>query len=165
MKKINTHMTLSDRIVIEQGLREGKSFKDIASIIQKDATTVSKEIRRAVNSDDCETDPVDCFYVDTCRETHFCISDCTSFCKYCSAVDCTQSCNRWKPKHCDKLKKSPYVCNACPDQIRCKLKKKYYHANPFKFLLLYKEVIRLGGFFCNNLFYFKTQKDLEALDR
>ena len=128
MKKINTHMTLSDRIVIEQGLRDGKSFKDIAAIIQKDATTVSKEIRRAVNSDDWKTDPVDCFYVDTCRETHLCISDCTSFCKYCSAVDCTQSCSRWKPKHCNKLKKAPYVCNACPEQIRCKLRKKYYHA-------------------------------------
>lgn len=26
----NFHMTLSDRIVIEQGLREGKTFQDIA---------------------------------------------------------------------------------------------------------------------------------------
>ena len=40
------HLSLSDRIYIEQGLERRLSFKDIAAFIQKDPTTVSKEIRR-----------------------------------------------------------------------------------------------------------------------
>lgn len=40
------HLTLSDRIYIEQGLERRISFKDIAKFIAKDPTTISKEIRR-----------------------------------------------------------------------------------------------------------------------
>ncbi len=40
------HLTLSDRINIEKGLNSRKTFAEIARIIHKDPTTVSKEIRR-----------------------------------------------------------------------------------------------------------------------
>ena len=44
----NTHLTLSDRIAIEVGLREQKSFSAIAAELGKDPTTISKEVRSHV---------------------------------------------------------------------------------------------------------------------
>ena len=41
----NAHLTLSERIIIESCLREGMSFKQIAREVDKDPSTISKEIR------------------------------------------------------------------------------------------------------------------------
>lgn len=46
MANTHSHLTLSDRIYIEQALERRMKFKDIAVFIRKDPTTVSKEIRR-----------------------------------------------------------------------------------------------------------------------
>jgi transposase, IS30 family len=43
--KKNKHMTIHERIEIEDCLRKRMSFKQIASIIDKDPTTVSKEVK------------------------------------------------------------------------------------------------------------------------
>ena len=43
------HLTLSDRIEIELGITQGFSFRKIASIIEKDPSTVSKEINDIVS--------------------------------------------------------------------------------------------------------------------
>ena len=43
MSKI--HMTLSDRVRIQSGLERSESFKKIAKAIDKDCTTVSREVR------------------------------------------------------------------------------------------------------------------------
>ena len=40
------HLTLSDCIEIELGITQGYSFRKIASIIEKDPSTVSKEIKK-----------------------------------------------------------------------------------------------------------------------
>ena len=40
------HLTLSDRIEIELGITQGSSFRMIASIIEKDPSTISKEIKK-----------------------------------------------------------------------------------------------------------------------
>ncbi|WP_455490339.1 IS30 family transposase [Granulicatella sp.] len=40
------HLTLSDRIEIESGITQGFSFREIAAKIEKDPSTVSKEIRK-----------------------------------------------------------------------------------------------------------------------
>lgn len=40
------HLTLDQRILIETGLIENKSFAEIARSIGKDPSTVSKEVRR-----------------------------------------------------------------------------------------------------------------------
>ena len=39
------HLTLNDRIYIENELAKGTSFKDIAASLCKDPTTISKEVR------------------------------------------------------------------------------------------------------------------------
>ena len=45
----NKHMTLNDRIEIENGLRQGLTFKEIAATIGKDQTTISKEIKKHIS--------------------------------------------------------------------------------------------------------------------
>lgn len=48
-EKKQKHLTLEDRREIETGLRENKSFKEIAAIIGKDPTTVSKEVKKHIS--------------------------------------------------------------------------------------------------------------------
>ena len=40
------HLTFEQRVDIEKGLTENKSFAEIAKLIGKDPSTVSKEVRR-----------------------------------------------------------------------------------------------------------------------
>ena len=40
------HLNLSDRINIEKGLNNNDSFATIAKVVQKDPTTISKEVRK-----------------------------------------------------------------------------------------------------------------------
>lgn len=44
-EKKNKHLTLDDRIEIQEGLTKGMTFKAIAQRIKKDPTTVSKEVK------------------------------------------------------------------------------------------------------------------------
>ena len=41
------HLTLTERTYIEQELVQGSTFSSIASIIDKDPSTISKEVNRA----------------------------------------------------------------------------------------------------------------------
>ena len=44
------HLTLSDRIYIEQELAHGSSFCSIAVFLEKDPSTISKEIRKNITT-------------------------------------------------------------------------------------------------------------------
>ena len=44
----NKHLSFDDRLEIEKGLKENKSFKAIGNIINKDCTTVAKEIKNHI---------------------------------------------------------------------------------------------------------------------
>ncbi len=44
----NKYLTFDDRLIIQNGLRDGLSFKAIAIQIGKDQTIVSKEIKRKI---------------------------------------------------------------------------------------------------------------------
>ena len=46
IKGDHKHMTLSDRLYIEQALDRGDNFRSIARFIGKDPTTISLEVRR-----------------------------------------------------------------------------------------------------------------------
>lgn len=45
------HLTLNDRIYIENELSKGVTFKDIAAFLCKDPTTISKEVKSRRLSD------------------------------------------------------------------------------------------------------------------
>ena len=40
------HLTMSDRIYIEQALAEHKNFRNIAAYLERDPSTISKEVRK-----------------------------------------------------------------------------------------------------------------------
>lgn len=126
---INYHMNLSDRIVIEQGLRDGKTFREIAAELHRDPTTISKEVKRSVGYDPNSFTGVDCKLAKNCRRTNLCCgTDCSAYCKTCPAVDCTSVCRNWAPGRCELLKHPPYVCNGCFKRTGCRLNKVVYQA-------------------------------------
>lgn len=43
------HLTLDSRIIIETMLNEGESFKAIGRLLDKDCTTISKEIKNHIS--------------------------------------------------------------------------------------------------------------------
>lgn len=49
-EKRNKHMTLDDRIEIQECLNKEMTFKDIARRIGKDQTSVSREVKRHLQS-------------------------------------------------------------------------------------------------------------------
>ena len=56
----NKHLTISERIEIEKGLTEGKTFRYIAIKINKDPSTISKEVRKHSNIIEQKNSPTPC---------------------------------------------------------------------------------------------------------
>ena len=127
------HMTLSDRIYIEQELCQGSSFKSIADTLGKDATTISKEVKRnreltsenKYGWNDCRS----CMNYSSCSEHHVCGEiGCARLCKYCLTRKSFKSCTSYISWFCRKPKIAPYVCNSCPKYNSCLLEKSRYVA-------------------------------------
>jgi len=93
-----TQLDKEDRNSIEDLLKKGYSFTDIAEEIKKDRTTISKEIRRNR----------------IIRSSFYTLYNEKGIQK---AVD-----------SCDRLKKPPYVCNNCPLKNSCTKYHLYYNA-------------------------------------
>ena len=126
------HLTLSDRIRIEQGLGSHLSFRAIARSIGKDNSTISKEIRQRIVFKqsgcfgNCFNDCINRFSC-TCRM--LCTDpDCrNTFCKNC--IRCRKFCDSYEKQICEKLLSPPYVCNGCSKRGSCTLEKRLYSAS------------------------------------
>ena len=81
--KKNKHMTLDDRIEIQECLNHGMTFKAIAGRIGKDQTTISKEVKKHIS-----TNP------GTVKRTD-------------------GAGNPLAPEVCPELLRAPFVCNPC----------------------------------------------------
>lgn len=108
------HLTLSDRTYIEQELLQGTSFKDIASVLGKDPTTISKEVRRnralchgVYRSERCYL----CAFYGDCSirggdpHTRDCprSSKCKKACSRCWSEDPKKFCSLFMPFQCDLI--------------------------------------------------------------
>jgi len=124
----HTHLTLSDRIYIEQGLERCLKFKEIATFIQKDPTTISKEIRRHRTEKSHERNTALCINRDTCTKTHMCNSaHCFhKSCGKCTQRNCHHYCSDYEAPVCRRLQYAPYVCNGCGIR-NCRQNTKYYY--------------------------------------
>ena len=120
MKDSQKHLTLSERIIIEQKLNEGSTFTAIAALVNKDPSTISKEVRKH-RTEKKHKDPnrkPKCIYFKHCNEHHLCKDIvCYKNCNECSK--CYHVCPKYHPKTCGRLEKPPYVCNACPSISSC----------------------------------------------
>lgn len=129
------YMTLEDRYTIYQMLNDGVSFKKIADAINKNCTSISREVRNHLEFK--KTGAYShgfnaCIHRKGCPQTSLC-SRCTStvknskkHCSFCSK--CNSVCPYFQEEKCKKLEKPPYVCNGCENKRNCTLEKRYYNA-------------------------------------
>ena len=128
------HLTLNDRIYIEDSLNEGMSFKNIAKYLCKDPTTISKEVKlhrltewhhenifyNAKNH---------CVHRYRCQKTNAChkIELCGIRCASCPT--CNSTCPDFQREHCSHLAKAPYVCNGCKRRngAHCTIDQRYVY--------------------------------------
>ena len=131
IKGDHKHLTLSDRIYIEQALLRGDNFRAIAKAIGKDPTTISLEIRRFLEWNDgyyARSKGNDCVHYNSCDVFNLCPECCSWACKDCHMDHCKRLCSHYDPFICDDLKSPPYVCNSCRIQELCNATKYYYRA-------------------------------------
>lgn len=126
------HLTLRDRIYIEQGLDHNLSFREIARYLCKDPTTISKEVRAHrkhephfkerlfYNARNFCTHRFHCRKTNVCRKIELCDVKCAS------CPTCNQTCPDFEREHCSHLQKAPYVCNGCEKKgVRCTIADRY----------------------------------------
>lgn len=131
-KRVIRHLCISDRVYIEQSLYQGKTFKEIASFLDKDVTTISKEIKRFIkwnNGVGARKPGSDCKNRDTCEQEDLCFIQCGRYCKDCESAYCSAYCPYFEPTECPHLKKAPYVCNGCLGETTCGYTKYFYTAS------------------------------------
>lgn len=130
---IQKHLKLSERQQIEKLLQERASFKAIGRALNRDCTTISKEVRshiRFVKKGSYGRSFNDCKIRKDCTITGLCefmTKSCKRKCSFCD--QCHKHCLHYVKEECLELKKPPYVCNGCQDRNRCSLEKRLYQAN------------------------------------
>lgn len=132
------HIDLSGRIRIEQGLNDGESFRSIAKDLNKDPSTISKEVRRHSILKERSPEafaPIPCANnydpkaprKNICTVMHLCGDEkCSRMCVSCSKFRCGKDCSFYRPRECEKLAKPPYVCNGCSKRVNCMMDRKIY---------------------------------------
>ena len=125
----NLHLTLDERNIIEQELNNNKTFKEIANLLSKDPTTISKEVRKHriyKEGQSIHTSSNSCARRYNCKRKHICSTKCNRSCRTCS--NCNKVCSDFIDGTCIRLRRSPYVCNGCNYRYSCRLSKYYYKA-------------------------------------
>jgi len=126
---MSKHLTLLERKDIEFLLKESKSFKEIGRKMDKDCTTISKEVRyhlveRKTGAWGQAYNP--CTLRFGCKKSMLCRNQNCEIkkCSFCSI--CNNFCDSFIEEKCKKLDKPPYVCNGCDKLKKCTLRKKLY---------------------------------------
>ncbi len=125
----NKHLSDYDRGIIEQLLHDRAPLREIAAKLGKHRTTIWREIKaRSVVSDKGAYGRITnrCVHRRDCRLSQLCPDkpDCVRRCAACSR--CNAVCRAFEEDHCARLAEEPFVCNGCPDERRCTLRKRYY---------------------------------------
>ena len=127
--KYNKHLTLNDRInikvLIETNRNQDGSLKrtlnSIADILEKDPTTISKEIKSHATLFSYPT----INYVLTSKYCNRCAKK--DICKFKeSTIGLKGKCEYFERKYCPYTLKFPYVCNGCSKRGCCNYPKRYY---------------------------------------
>ena len=136
----NLHLTLDERNIIEQELNKNSSFRTIAVLLDKDPTTISKEIKKHRIKKEGQSIHVgfnSCSRKYNCNRQNVCGFHCNKACRNCKL--CNKVCSDFEDGLCLRLKRAPFVCNGCSRRYSCKLTKYYYKAiSSFK---IYKTIL------------------------
>jgi len=108
------HLTYEEREFIEIGLNQGRNFTEIANDINKNRTTVMREVVKH-----------------RFRRNPSRFNNKTNLCKNrseCKKFDCTKEMSCYEEEICLKLIGTPYVCNGCECKNNCRKIKYYYYS-------------------------------------
>jgi IS30 family transposase len=131
---MSKYLTYEDRLSLQACLKENLSFGAICLKLNKDRTTIAKEVKR--HTKELKTGHSGWPY-NACRKRTSCKAklickkeDCTHsailYCKLCRI--CNDVCPDYKEEICSNRFKPPYVCNGCKQFNKCTLKKMVYDA-------------------------------------
>lgn len=125
--------TYEERLTLQKNLRDSKSLKSIAIGLDKNPTTISREIKKY--SSEVATGypgyPYNaCKNRMNCRKKDICGKDCARksvpYCKLCK--ECNDHCSDFVLEVCSARFRPPYVCNGCTAIGKCSLMKTIYDA-------------------------------------
>ncbi|MBZ9606328.1 IS30 family transposase [Clostridium estertheticum] len=130
---MSTFFTYEERLEIQKFLKESLSFKEISRRLEKNPTTISREIRK--HSSEVATgypgypynackNRFNCRYKDVCGKN--CTRKTTIYCKLCQS--CNDNCPDFILEICTARFRVPYVCNGCETLGKCSLLKNIYNA-------------------------------------
>jgi len=130
------HLSGEERHDIEQYLNQQMSFKAIGRQLQRDPTTISKEVVGHIRVRDIGCN---CVGFNACKKRNTCqkVQSACNPCKHPHAKElkcskcgkCNYTCPEFREELCPKLILPPYVCNGCSNKNRCRLQKHYYYAD------------------------------------
>ena len=125
-----SHMTLDDRVYIQEGLDSNLSPSLISKKIGKSHSTVIREIEkhRVFKGTRYEGAKAPCMHKDSCVVYGLCDKKyCHSPCRFCHG--CVDICPEYFPNECARLASSPHVCNGCDKQGACTYNRYFYIAS------------------------------------
>ena len=125
----NLHLTLDERNIIEQELTKNTSFREIALMLDKDPTTISKEVKNHRIRKEGQSIHINfnhCSRKFNCTRRNVCGFSCNKLCRKCNI--CNKVCSDFEEGICLRIQRAPYVCNGCPSRYNCRLTKYYYIA-------------------------------------
>ena len=124
------HLTFKDRALIQHALDNGNNITHIAKMLKKSKSTIAREINRTFRTKAANTfnsfniceNRYHCEIKDLCHKCESNVKKC-SLCKRCNKV-----CESFNPV-CERLEKSPHVCNGCEKRRYCIKPKRIYDAD------------------------------------
>ena len=127
------YITFEERLEIESMIFQRCSFGEIAKKINKDRSTISREIRRHSVIEKSGYSGFGfnaCVYKETCKMGMVCGDKCVkTSCKLCRTCGhCNDYCPKFAEQVCILRIKPPYVCNGCDERNKCTLEKTVYSA-------------------------------------
>lgn len=111
------HLSAAERGKIDSGLTNHRTLTDIARELGRPTSTILREIRR--NSEFQVGNSVTCANSRDCKKQHMCGDmDCDKVCGSVCKYKCRDYCDEYERIICQRLQKSPYVCNGCNKKNR-----------------------------------------------
>lgn len=133
-EKRGAHLTLEDRYVIQEGLVQGWSFREIARRLGVTPSTVSREIKanrvlkKAISAHGYRSGM--CAHQAACTIKALC-DPCRydkRECKRCQRKSCVERCADYVAYCCPRTLKAPFVCTPCRKKHVCSHIHYYYQA-------------------------------------
>ncbi len=118
----NKHLTIEDRVIIQNALDTGESFASAARRIGVSTSTVTREVaaNRTFWVPKGKAFWNLCVYRRDCTRSGVCNKACSiASCKGCARVRCNEVCPDFVERKCELIGHAPYVCGDCHRSSNC----------------------------------------------